>query len=144
MNCVVLKGRLARDPNIKYSNDMCIASFTIAVNRSFAKKDDDVKADFISCKAFGKTGEVVEKYIGKGREIAIRGRIQTGNYTNKDGNKVYTTDVIAEEIDFCGSKKDGDNNGNGGNGNSSSGNNASAGEGFMNIPDGIDEELPFA
>lgn len=141
MNCVLLKGRLVRDPDIRYSQadkSLCIASFTLAVNRPFAKKDnkDEQQADFISCKAFGKTGELVEKYLGKGREICIRGQIQTGSYTNKDGNKVYTTDVRVDELDFCGNKNDSSSNTNKATTNNS-------GDGFMNIPDGMDEELPF-
>ena len=105
MNKVVLMGRLTKDPDIRYSTtkeDMCIARFTIAVDRR--KKDDG--ADFISCIAFGKTAEFYNKYVRKGMKIAVTGRIQTGSYEGKDGKKVYTTDVVVEESEFCESKKE--------------------------------------
>ena len=149
MNKVVLMGRLTRDPEVRYSqgeNSMAIARYTMAVDRRFSRNNDEASADFISCVAFGKTGEFAEKYLRKGMKIAVVGRIQTGSYTNKEGVKVYTTEVVVEDHEFCESKNSG-----GGEGNYSggySGGNAgrpepSAGDGFMNIPDGIDEELPF-
>lgn len=106
MNKVVLMGRLTNDPEIRYSqgeNAVCIASFTLAVDRRF-KREDDPSADFIRCVAFGKTAELIEKYIMKGKRVCISGRIQTGSYTNRDGVKVYTTDVVIEEFDFADSR----------------------------------------
>ena len=138
MNKVILMGRLTRDPEVRYTqgdNAMAIARYSLAVDRRF-KRDGEPDADFINCVAFGKSGEFAEKYLKKGTKIAVVGRIQTGSYTNKDGQKVYTTDVVVEEQEFAESKNSG-----------SSDNNQSAPENkntdFMNIPDGIDEELPF-
>lgn len=133
MNKVELTGRLTRDPEVRYTNSgAAVASFTVAVDRRF-KKDGEQSADFISCTSFGKTGEFIEKYFHKGSGIELSGRIQTGSYTNKDGKKVYTTDVVAEEVGFTqGGKADG-----------ASKPKADA-DGFMDIPDGIDEEVPFA
>ena len=139
MNRVDLIGRPVRDPEVRYSQGdkpMAIASLTLAVDRKF-KQDGQPTADFINCKAFGKIAEVIEKYVKKGTKIAVTGRIQTGNYTNKDGNKVYTTDVMIEEMEFCESK-----NANSGNAPQQNGQGFNS-DGFMNIPDGIDEELPF-
>ena len=181
MNKVILMGRLTRDPEVRYTqgdNSMAIARYTLAVDRRFSRNanNDGNNADFISCVAFGKTAEFTEKYLKKGTKMAITGRIQTGSYTNKDGAKVYTTEVVVEDQEFAESKNasaggnfggNGNNyagNGNnyGGNGGNSYGGNGgsynsganrapqqSAGnsdslDGFMNIPDGIDEELPFA
>lgn len=126
MNKVALIGRLTRDPDVRYpqgGEPMAIARFTLAVDRRTKNRD----ADFISCVAFGKSGEFVEKYFHKGMKVAVIGRIQTGSYDSKDGHKVYTTDVVCEELDFCESKQK---------------QNADA-DGFMNIPDEIEEELPF-
>lgn len=109
MNKVILVGRLVRDPDIRYStgeNTMCVARYTLAVDRRFKTKDN-VTADFISCVAFGKTGEFAEKYLKKGTKIAVVGRITTGSYMNKDGQKVYTTDVTVEEHEFVESKSSG-------------------------------------
>lgn len=144
MNKVELIGRLARDPDIRYTtgpgDPMCIARYTLAVDRRYRKQDGSTEADFISCVAFGKAGEFVEKYLKKGMKIAVAGRIQTGSY-EKDGRKIYTTDVVAEEQEFCESKKTGTAGSAGTAGDSA----AEVDEdGFMNIPDGIDEELPFA
>ena len=141
-------GRLTRDPEVRYSsgeNATAIARYTIAVNRRY-NRDGEQSADFISCVAFGKLGEFAEKYFRQGIKVTVSGRIQTGSYTNRDGQKVYTTDVVIEEQEFAESKN-------------SSGNMAAqpatpsapstparsnTGDGFMNIPDGIDdEELPF-
>lgn len=146
MNKVILMGRLTRDPEVRYSqgeNAMAVARYTLAVERSF-KRDGEQTADFIGCIAFGKSGEFAEKYLRKGTKIAISGRIQTGSYTNKDGQKVYTTDVVVEQQEFAESKAAGNGNNENNSGYSPSPSpNAAAGDGFMNIPDGIDEELPF-
>lgn len=149
MNKVILMGRLARDPEVRYSqgeNPLAIARFSLAVDRRQARNNQDGQtADFISCVAFGRQGEFAERYLRKGTKIALTGRIQTGSYTNKDGVKVYTTEVVAEDFEFCESKSASGNDGGYNNG----GNDYSrpmpsgAGDGFMNIPDGIDEELPF-
>lgn len=141
MNKVILMGRLVRDPEVRYSqgeNAMAIARYTMAVDRKF-KRDGEPNADFINCIAFGKSGEFAEKYLHKGIKILIEGRWQSGSYTNKDGQKVYTNDCVVESCEFAESKN---------------ASNASQSErpqaapqtdsyGFMNIPDGIDEELPF-
>lgn len=148
MNKVILMGRLTRDPEVRYVNGQngstAVARYTLAVDRRF-KQEGQQEADFISCVAFGKNGEFSEKYLHKGMKILVTGRIQTGSYTNKDGQKVYTTDIVVEEQEFAESKK----------GMSESDKDArdqealqaagytDAGDGFMNIPDGIDEELPF-
>lgn len=127
-------GRLTADPEIRYSqgeNATCVARYRLAVDRKF-KRDGDQEADFISCVAFGRNGEFVEKYLHKGMKIAVEGRIQTGSYTDKDGKKVYTTDIVVEAHDFCESK-----------GQASHPAPQTDSDGFMSIPDGIDEELPF-
>lgn len=143
MNKVILMGRLTRDPDVRYSqgdNAMAIARYSLAVDRRFKRDGDEQTADFINCVAFGKSGEFAEKYLHKGTKIAVVGRIQTGSFTNKDGQKVYTTDVVVEEQEFAESK----NNGGGtGTSNITTNNNASSANGFMNIPDDIDEDLPF-
>ena len=140
MNKVVLMGRLARDPMVRYSggdNPLCIARYTLVVDRRF-KREGEQNADFISCVAFGKSGEFAERYLHQGTKIAVCGRIQTGSYTDKNGQKVYTTDIVVDEQEFAESK-------------------ASAGEssishtpseemdstGFMEIPDSMEGELPF-
>ena len=145
MNKVILMGRLTRDPEVRYSqgdNAMAVARYTLAVDRRSNRNNDDQTADFISCVAFGRSGEFAEKYLHKGTKIAITGRIQTGSYTNKDGVKVYTTDVVVEDQEFAESKNSA---GSGDSGFAPAGRPApaAAGDGFMNIPDGIDEELPF-
>lgn len=150
MNKVILMGRLTRDPEVRYTqgdNAMAIARYTLAVDRRGGRNNsEEQSADFIGCVAFGRQGEFAEKYLRKGTKIAITGRIQTGSYTNKDGVKVYTTDVVVEDHEFAESKNASANNGFSG-GNDFSGGfkpePAGAGDGFMNIPDGIDEELPF-
>lgn len=149
MNKVVLIGRLARDPEVRYSqNDtsMAIARFSLAVDRRGRSNNsqDGQTADFISCVAFGRTAEFIEKYFTKGNRIGVYGHIQTGSYTNKDGARVYTTDVVVDEAEFVESK--GETAGNAGSGFTAPAFNqapAPAGDGFMNIPDGIDEDLPF-
>ena len=145
MNKVILMGRLTRDPEVRYSageNALAIARYTLAVDRRF-RRDGEATADFISCVVFGRGAEFAEKYFHQGIRIVVSGRIQTGSYTNREGQKVYTTEVVVEEQEFAESK------------NASSANtqsyqtapapapSADAGDGFMNIPDGLDEELPF-
>ena len=147
MNKVILMGRLTRDPEVRYSqgeHPTAIARYTLAVDRRFNRNNDDQSADFIGCVAFGRAGEFAEKYFRKGTKIAVTGRIQTGSYTNKDGVRVYTTDVVVEEQEFAESK----NSSAGAEGSYTGGSSrapepSGAGDGFMNIPDGIDEELPF-
>lgn len=150
MNKVILMGRLTKDPEVRYSQSdtpMAIARYTLAVDRRFARKDrqDNQTADFVSIIALGRSGEFAEKYLKKGTKVIVTGRIQTGSYTNRDGQKVYTTDVVAEDQEFAESK----NSGNDANSRNNVENTLSAPDtsnsedGFMNIPDGIDEELPF-
>ena len=147
MNKVILMGRLTRDPEVRYSsgkNALAIARYTLAVDRRF-HKDNEASADFIACVAFGKGGEFAEKYLRQGTKIVVTGRIQTGSYTNREGQKVYTTEIVVEDQEFAESKTASQNN-----------SQTSAGsrqqppppmptdkDGFMQIPDGIDEELPF-
>ena len=153
MNKVVLMGRLTRDPEVRYSQGekaTAIARYTLAVDRTF-KRDGEQTADFINCVVFGRSAEFAEKYFRQGTKIAISGRIQTGSYTNKDGVKVYTTEVVVEEQEFAESKAASANNSGfqpqGGYQQAAPAKpspNAAIGDGFMNIPDGIDEELPFS
>ena len=148
MNKVILMGRLTREPDVRYSQNadgsMEVARYTLAVDRRRARNNNDEQsADFISCVAFGRSGEFAEKYLHQGTKIVVTGRIQTGSYTNKDGQRVYTTDVVVEEQEFAESKS------------AASGEtaaytpsrpepSAAAGDGFMNIPDGVEDEgLPF-
>ena len=145
MNKAILMGRLTKDPEVRYSQgeqSTAIARFTLAVDRRFKKDGDQQTADFIGCVAFGRLGEFAEKYLHKGTKVVVTGRIQTGSYTNKDGQKVYTTDVVVEECEFAESKNSGGNTSDDGASGRPSPSSA-AGDGFMNIPDGIDEELPF-
>lgn len=144
MNKVILMGRLTRDPDVRYSQGeppMAVARFTLAVDRRFRREEQ--QADFINCVAFARQGEFIEKYAHQGTKLVVEGRIQTGSYTNKDGVKVYTTDVVVENCEFAESK-------------AAAGSNESsfqasrpepvsaAGDGFMNIPDGVEDEgLPF-
>jgi single-strand DNA-binding protein len=150
MNKVILMGRLTRDPEVRYSqnseNPLAIARYTLAVDRRFNARgngDNQQTADFISCVAFGRSGEFAEKYFHKGTKIVVTGRIQTGSYTNKDGQTVYTTEVVAEDQEFAESKNSSGSEG--GFSGTPAGNAqvSGAADGFMNIPDGIDEELPF-
>lgn len=141
MNKVILMGRLTRDPEIRYSqgeNSTAVAKYSLAIDRKF-KKAGEQNVDFINCVAFGKAGEFAEKYLHKGTKIAIVGRIQTGSYTNKDGVKIYTTDIVVEEHEFAESKSSQGDDG----GYQQRPTPMPDGDGFMNIPDGIDEELPF-
>ena len=137
MNKVVLMGRLTKDPDVRYTQaqeSLCIARYTLAVDRRGSKQGEQ-SADFINVVAFGKAGEFTEKYLHKGTKIVLSGRIQTGSYTNKDGVKVYTTEVVAEDQEFAESKKDGAQNTTQGS--------SSEGE-FITIPEGIEEDLPFS
>ena len=147
MNKVILMGRLTRDPEVRYSQGeqaTAIARYTVAVDRRFRRDGDSQTADFIGCVAFGRQAEFAEKYLRKGTKIALTGRIQTGSYTNRDGQKVYTTDVVVEEQEFAESKAASESHMNGGfQAAPAPAPSAPAGDGFMNIPDGIDEELPF-
>ena len=148
MNKVILMGRLTRDPEVRYSQGdsaTAVARYTLAVDRRF-KRDGEASADFINCVVFGKSAEFAERYFRQGLKVVVSGRIQTGSYTNRDGVKVYTTDVVVEDQEFAESKAASE---------SSMGSyrqaspspspapSADIGDGFMNIPDGIDEELPF-
>ena len=150
MNKVILMGRLTRDPEVRYSQgangSMAIAKYTLAVDRRNSRSNaggDQQTADFINCTAFGKAGEFAEKYFHKGIKIAVSGRLQTGSYTNKEGQKVYTTDVIVDDQEFAESKNAGSSNG-GGYQEAAAPAPVAAGDGFMNVPEGIDEDLPFA
>ena len=147
MNKVILMGRLTRDPEVRYSQGerpTAVARYTLAVNRTF-KRAGEPDADFINCVAFGRTAEFAEKYFRQGIRIVISGRIQTGSYTNRDGVKVYTTDVIVDEQEFAESKASSDQSAAAFGGRPSmAAPSAPIGDGFMNIPDGLDEELPFS
>ena len=152
MNKVILMGRLTKDPEVRYSQGetpMAVARYTLAVDRRQARSNsNEQSADFINCVAFGRAGEFAERYFRKGTKIAITGRIQTGSYTNKDGVRVYTTDIVVEEQEFAESKNassgnEGGYQSGGYNGGYNRPAPGGAGDGFMNIPDGIDEELQF-
>ena len=152
MNKVILMGRLTRDPEVRYSsgeNGTTVANFTLAVDRRFRRANDgEATADFLRCVAFGKQAEFAEKYLHQGIKIALTGRIQTGSYTNRDGQKVYTTDIIVEELEFAESKAVSESHQysrpqSAPSQAPSQGMDPSSLDGFMNIPDGIDEELPF-
>ena len=151
MNKVILMGRLTRDPEVRYTsgeNSLAIARYTLAVDRKI-RKDGDATADFIPCVVFGRSAEFVEKYFRKGLKITIAGRIQTGSYTNRDGQKVYTTEVVVEDQEFAESKASSDSYAaahprtEAAPATSMPSPSAASADGFMNIPDGIDEELPF-
>lgn len=131
MNKVIIMGRLTRDPDVRYTQgqeSLCVARYTLAVDRR-QKKDSEPAADFINCVAFGKAGEFAEKYLKKGTKLIVSGRIQTGSYTNKDNQKVYTTDVVAEEQEFAESKRT---------------DSTEETSDFQNIPEGIEDDLPFS
>ena len=143
MNKVVLMGRLTRTPDVRYSQGekaTCVARYTLAVNRRF-RRDGEQDADFINCVAFGRQGEFAEKYMKQGTKIVISGRIQTGSYTNRDGVKVYTTDVVIEEQEFAESKKAAETSSTPQNTQGVKSNPED--DGFMTIPEGVEEELPF-
>ncbi len=145
MNKVILMGRLTADPDVRYgqgAEPLAIAKYTLAVDRRSNRsqgQDGEQTADFIRCTAFGRLGEFAEKYLHKGTKIAVTGRIQTGSYTDKDGRKVYTTDVIVEEQEFAESK----NASGGAPANNYGGAPTEGADGFLNIPGGLDEEVPF-
>lgn len=148
MNKVILMGRLTRDPEVRYSsgeNSTAVARFTLAVDRRFRREGagEEQSADFISCVAFNRTAEFLERFGRKGTKFLVEGRIQTGSYTNKDGQRVYTTDVVVDNVEFAESKNASGGNGGGFTPADRPTPSAAAGDGFMNIPDGIDEELPF-
>lgn len=147
MNKVVLMGRLTRDPEVRYSageNATAVGNYTLAVDRRF-KRDGEPSADFIRCVCFGRNAEFAEKYLRQGTKIVISGRIQTGSYTNRDGHKIYTTDIVIEEQEFAESKAASQNSSDYQPQTNTSQNEYGpvGADGFMNIPDGIDEELPF-
>jgi single-strand DNA-binding protein len=149
MNKVVLMGRLTKDPVVTYSgaeNSLAIARYTLAVDRR-VRRDGQQTADFISCKAFGRSAEFVERYLHKGTKVVVSGRIETGSYTNRDGNRVYTTEVVVEEHDFAESKSVSDSNrasySNSYDAAPAPASDPGSADGFMNIPDGIEDELPF-
>lgn len=150
MNRVILMGRLTRDPDVRYSagdNSTAVARYTLAVDRRFSRREDNgnvQNADFIGCVAFGKSAEFAEKYLHQGTKIVITGRIQTGSYVNRDGQKVYTTDVVVEDQEFAESKA-ADSGSRSENPQQQNSRNAAPVDesGFMNIPEGLDEELPF-
>lgn len=137
-------GRLTRDPEVRYiqgENPMAIARYTLAVDRRF-RRDGEPTADFINCVVFGKSAEFTEKYFRQGLRVAISGRITTGSYTNRDGQKVYTTDIVVEEQEFAESKAESESNKTSNNHTQSS-SQGTSNDGFLNVPDGIDAELPF-
>lgn len=141
MNKVILMGRLTRDPDVRYTQGeepMAIARFTLAVDRR-GKRDGEASADFPSCVCFRRTAEFIEKYAHQGTKLVVVGRIQTGSYTNRDGQKAYTTDVVVEEAEFAESKAAADRNAQ----QTPPPSPDTGADGFMNIPDGIEEELPF-
>ena len=146
MNKVILMGRLTRDPEVRYSageNALAIARYTLAVDRRF-RRDGEASADFIQCVSFGRTAEFAEKYFRQGLKIAVTGRIQTGSYQDKDGKTVYTTEVVVENQEFAESKAASDNNAGFVQAPAASEPTAPAGDGFMNIPDNVDDSgLPF-
>lgn len=148
MNRAILMGRLTRDPEVRYSQgerSMAIARYTLAVDRRGRKgQDGEQTADFINCVAFDRAGEFAEKYFRQGMRVLISGRIQTGSYTNKEGQRVYTTEVIIDDQEFADSKGAGGNQGGGSQATSRPAPASSIGDGFMNIPDGVEDEgLPF-
>ena len=142
MNKVILMGRLTRDPEIRRTageNANAVASYTLAVDRKYKRDGDEQTADFIRCVAFGKSAEFVERYLHKGTKMVVEGRIQTGSYTNADGVKVYTTDVIVESQEFAESKKASEGQDQGSNQEF----NRPVADDFMNVPDSETGELPF-
>lgn len=142
MNKVILMGRLTRDPEVRYAqnSNTAVCRYTLAVDRRF-KRDGEADADFLECTAFGKSAEFAEKYFKQGTKVLVTGRIQNNNYTNKDGQKVYGFQIVVEDQEFAESKNSSNSSGAGVYENRPNPN--AAGDGFMNIPDGIEEELPF-
>ncbi len=148
MNKVILLGNLTRDPEVRYSqgSNMAIARFSLAVNRRFPREGEP-DSDFFNCTAFGKTAEFVEKYFHKGSRMSLVGRVQNDNYTNKNGEKVYSVQIIAEEVEFAERKSTADANAAAGFGGSGAGpapaNDSDAGDDFMPVPEGVDDDIPF-
>jgi len=146
MNKVILMGRLTRDPEVRYSNDLAVANFSIAVDRRF-KREGQPEADFFDCTAFRKTAEFAEKYLHKGTKIVLDGELQNDNYTNKEGQKVYRTRIMVNQVEFAESKAASQSGAaqipSGGPGPAPEPVSGS-GDGFMSIPEGVDEELPFS
>lgn len=144
MNKVILMGRLTRDPEVRYggANNTAVARFSIAVDRRF-KREGDPDADFFNCVSFGKQGEFVEKYLRKGTKIVLDGEIRNNNYTNREGQMVYGMEIVTNNVEFAESKSASAANSGYVPNNSTPVPSAPAGDGFMNIPDGIEEELPF-
>lgn len=139
MNKWIGMGRLTRDPEVRYSQSgSAVTNFSVAIDRRY-KRDGETTADFFNCIAFGKTGEFVEKYLRKGIKVVIEGELQNNNYEDKNGTKHYSVQIIVNQIEFAESKSSQTNNDT-----AEPETNAPADDGFMNIPDGIDEELPFA
>lgn len=152
MNKVILLGRLTKEPTLRYTggpDSMAVARFTLAINRR-VKRENEQQADFINCIAFGKTAEIAEQYCHKGIKLAVEGRIQTGSYTDRGGIKIYTTDVIIENLEFAESRKAAGNSSNNKAGSSENNSNKMSGtytdsDGFIHIPDGVEDEgLPFS
>lgn len=163
MNRTVLSGRLTRDPDIRHTKtqkgeDYVVARYTLAVDRRFKREGDEQTADFISCVAFGKNGEFVEKYLSKGKKISVDGHIQTGSYTDRDGKKIYTTEVVVEYCEFAESRKDtgGESGAYPKEGQTSAATSenqdteyptapvSTNDDGFMNIPEGLADEFPYS
>ena len=150
MNKIILMGRLTRDPEVRYGgadNQTAIGRFSLAVDRRFRRAGDSVEADFFNCTAFGRQAEFAEKYLKQGTKILLVGRVQNDNYTNREGQKVYSVQIIAEEIEFAESKNAAANNRPQSQPTPAAGNDSFGGaadDGFMNIPDGVDDDdLPF-
>ena len=147
MNKVILMGRLTRDPEVRYSQGesaTAVARYSLAVDRRF-KRDGEPSADFFNCVAFGRQAEFAERYLRQGTKMVVSGRLQTGSYTNRDGVKINTVDIVIEEQDFAESKAASSTSApvNNYQASPAPAPSANIGDGFMNIPDGIDEELPF-
>ncbi|MCR4716456.1 MAG: single-stranded DNA-binding protein [Lachnospiraceae bacterium] len=145
MNKVILMGRLTRDPEMRYSSgatQTAVARFSLAVDRRF-KREGQPDADFFNCSAFGKTAEFVNNYLKQGTKVVVEGRIQNDNYTNKNGEKVYSVQIIVESVEFAESKAASQNNGGGNYGGAAPAPSADAGDGFVNLEEGIEENLPF-
>ena len=145
MNKIILMGRLTRDPEVRYSqgaSQTAVARFSLAVDRRF-KREGDPDADFFNCTSFGKQAEFVEKYLRQGTKVVVTGRVQNDNYTNKEGQKVYSVQIIVEEIEFAESKNASSGGGAAYQAGSRPSPSQAAGDGFMSIPEGTEEELPF-
>ena len=144
MNKVIMMGRLTRDPEVRYggASNTAVARYSIAVDRRF-KREGEPDADFFNCVSFNKTGEFVEKYLRKGTKVVIEGELRNNNYTDKNGNKVYGMEIMATSVEFAESKNASSTTGGNYGGESSSFGGSAPSDGFMNIPDSIEDELPF-